>query len=88
MVHSPIGPAPHTATVSPTSTRASFTEWRVMARGSARVPTSVETPSGSGSTLEIGRLTRSRKKPGFPGVLRKRMLAQMLCRPEWQNSQW
>src|ERR1039458_5696875 len=31
--------------------------------------------------------TMLRKKPGWPGVLRKRMFAQTLCRPLRQNSQ-
>ena len=35
-------------------------------------------PAGWRCRLASGRLTNSRKKPGLPGVLRKRMLAQML----------
>jgi hypothetical protein len=36
----------------------------------------------------IRSVTNSRKKPGYPGVLRKRILAHTLKCPVRQNSQW
>ena len=87
-VSSPIGPAPNTATVSPICTAANFMECMATARGSNMEATSNERPRGMGSRLETGRFTNSRKKPGYPELLRNRMLAQTLWWPVRQNSQW
>ena len=77
-VSSPIGPAPYTATVSPGFTSANFMECAATASGSARVANSSESEGGIGSRFTAGRFTNSRKNPGMPGLLKKRMLAQTL----------
>jgi len=74
----PDGPAPMTATVSPRRIEVRRREWTAMARGSERAASANESVAGMGRKLETGRLTSSRKKPGWFGLLRKRMLAHTL----------
>ena len=78
MVISPIGPAPKTATVSPSRSAANCMECSTTASGSMMVASRALKPDGIPTRLCAGMLAYSRKNPGSPGMLMKRKFAQTL----------